>query len=122
MKKCKYIKPNKEQCNANAIADDDYCFWHSDKAKEKRLLAIQKGGMCPKRNYENEPVSLKDVNDVLKIIEKTINELRQNKTNAKIANAVGYLSGIALRALEQSALEKRLEVIEYALKIKKQST
>jgi hypothetical protein len=121
MKKCKYIKTNKEQCKANAIENDDYCFWHSEKAKDVRKVALQKGGESPKRNYENSPVTLKTTNDVLELLEKTVNELRQNKSSTRIANAIGYLSGIMLKAIEQNSFEKRLEVIEYALKIRKEN-
>lgn len=119
MKRCKHIKNNKEQCRANALATDELCFWHSAKSKEEMLNAVQKGGSSPKRSYENEPISLKNTVDVVALIEKTVNELRQNKTSTRLANAIGYLSGIALRAIEQSDLEKRMEVLEYALKIKK---
>ena len=120
MRKCQFIKTNNKRCNANAIKEDGYCFWHSEKTREQRGVAVMTGGKSPKRNYENEEVSLRSTNDVIELIEKTVNELRRNKTSTRIANAIGYLAGISLKAIEQSDLEKRLEVVEYALKIKRQ--
>ncbi len=120
MKQCSFIKPNKEQCKAKAVHGDSFCFWHSKKMEEKRLKAIKEGGESPKRNYgrENE-IKISSTKDILTLIEETVNDLRGNKVSTRVANAIGYLAGIALKAVEQSDLEKRLEVIEYALKIKK---
>lgn len=119
MNKCKYIKDNREKCNANAINEDEYCFWHSKKMAEKRTEAVKNGGNSPKRHYENEEISLRTTADVVELIERTINELRRNRTSTRIANAIGYLAGISLKAIEQSDLERRMEVIEYAIKIRK---
>lgn len=119
MNNCKFIKENKEQCRANAIQEDEYCFWHSKKMAEQRNEAVMKGGNSPKRNYDNEEITLRTTADIVELIERTVNELRRNRTSTRIANAVGYLAGISLKAIEQSDLEKRLEVIEYALKVRK---
>jgi len=123
MSKCKFIKTDKTRCNAEAIKGDDYCFWHSKKTEEKRERAISEGGLSPKRNYGREDeIQIKNTDDVLTLLEQTINDLRGNKTSTRIANAIGYLAGIALKVIEKGDLEKRLEVIEYALEIKKQNS
>lgn len=122
MSKCQFIKPDKTQCKANAINGDVFCFWHSAKMKEKREQAIRDGGNSPKRSYgKSDQVSISNTQDVLKLIEETINDLRRNQTSTKLATAIGYLSGIALKTIEQGDFEKRLEVIEYAIKLKKQT-
>ena len=119
MKKCNYIKTNNEKCNSYPIAGDEHCFFHSEKTVEQRKQAVLAGGQSLKRNYENDEVTLRSTIDIVELIEKTINELRKNKTSTRIANTVGYLAGISLKAIEQSDIEKRMEVIEYALKVKK---
>lgn len=73
-----------------------------------------------KRNYGRiDNIIIACSSDILRLLEQTINDLRQGKTSVRIANAIGYLSGIAFRAIEQYDLSKRLEIIEYALKIRK---
>lgn len=122
MKKCKFIKSNNKKCNGFAVKGDDYCFFHSAKHQEARKEAVLKGGNSLKRNYGKDgEIKISCSSEVLNLLEQTINDLRQGKTSVKIANALGYLSGIALRAIEQTDLEKRLEVLEYALKIRKQN-
>jgi len=117
---CKFIKPDGTKCKGYAVKSDDYCYFHSAKYQESRKEAVLKGGKSLKRNYGNdEAVVVACSIDVLRLLEQTINDLRQGRTSVRIANAIGYLSGIALRAIEQSDLEKRLEVLEYALKIRK---
>ena len=119
MNKCKFIKSDKIQCKANAIQGDSFCFWHSEKVKEQRQEAVTTGGNSPKRSYGNdEEIKINNTKDVLTLIEQTINDLRKNRTSTRVANAIGYLSGIALKTIEQGDIEKRLEEVEYALKIK----
>jgi len=120
MKKCQFIKKDGKRCNGYAVGGDDYCFFHSGRYKKSRKEAVLKGGNRLKRNYGGaEKVLIGNSTEVLKLLEETINDLRQGRTSVKIANAVGYLSGIALRAIEQGDLEKRMEALEYALKIQK---
>ncbi len=102
------------------MSGDAFCFWHSKAMEEKRAKAVKEGGDSPKRNYGREDeIKIGCTKDILLLIEQTVNDLRGNKVSTRVANAIGYLAGIALKAVEQSDLEKRLEVIEYALKIKK---
>ena len=120
MKKCEFVKKDGKRCNGYAVGGDNYCFFHSAKYQKARKEAVLKGGNSLKRNYGKETeVTISNSTEVLKLLEETINDLRQGKTSVKIANAVGYISGIALRAIEQGDLEKRMEVLEYALKIQK---
>ena len=123
MSKCKFIKSDKSVCKAEAIQNDEFCFWHSEKMREKRQVATSEGGRNPKNNNGNqEEISIKSTNDILMLLEQTMNDLRRNKTSTRIANALGYLSGICLKAIEQGDLAKRLEVVEYALKVRKQDS
>ncbi|KKR56127.1 MAG: hypothetical protein UT93_C0004G0005 [Candidatus Woesebacteria bacterium GW2011_GWF1_40_24] len=122
MSKCQFIKSDKTRCKAEAIDEDVFCFWHSENTKAKREIALSEGGQSPKRNYGREDeISITNTKDVLKLIEQTINDLRGNKTSTRIANAIGYLAGVALKTIEQGEIQKRLEVLEYALKIRKQN-
>ena len=84
MKQCNFIKPNKTQCKAKAVQGDEFCFWQSAKMKEKHEQAVLDGGNSPKRSYgRDDDITIANTQDVLKLVEQTINDLRRNKTNGK---------------------------------------
>lgn len=45
----------------------------------------------------------------------TINQVRLGELDPKLANCVGYLSGVLLRALEANQLEERISDLEIAI-------
>jgi hypothetical protein len=46
------------------------------------------------------------------LLTDSINRLRRGQLDPRVANAMGYLTGVLLRALEQGAVEERLARIE----------
>jgi len=40
--KCTYTKPNKKQCQANAMAGEKLCFSHNPKVRDKKKAGIEK--------------------------------------------------------------------------------
>lgn len=53
---------------------------------------------------------------VVKLLSRTVNQTLRGEIDPKVANAVGYLSGVILRAREQGEIEERLAKIEEVLK------
>jgi hypothetical protein len=53
--------------------------------------------------------------DVVTLVETTINDVRAGRVDVRVANAVGYLANVAIKAIEQSDLEARLEALESVL-------
>jgi hypothetical protein len=49
--------------------------------------------------------------------DETINQVRLGKIDPKVANAVGYLASVHLKALEQGPVQERLARIEASLRI-----
>jgi hypothetical protein len=113
--KCKYRKGNR-RCKNYALTGDEYCFFHSLRKAKDRAQAQRKGGKRAlagkKLVLKESDIQIKHTSDVVKLLNETINQVRTGKIEVKIANAVGYLSGICLKALEQGDIEKRLEVLE----------
>jgi hypothetical protein len=60
--------------------------------------------------------------DVSAFLADSINQLRRGQLDPRVANGVGYLSSVLLRALEQGPLEERLAKIEAALAENAQQT
>jgi hypothetical protein len=83
-------------------------------ASDRRLL----------RPYENgtatalAPTRLKSGADVLAILEKQIDAVRNDARAGPLAKArlVGYLAGLGLKAVETGNLEARIEMLEAVLK------
>ena len=111
--RCQFIKPDGNQCEANAMENSQYCFTHNPETSEEKKLAVIKGGLSPKRNTLNlPPVEIKSVQDVVRLLEDTINRVRSGEMPTNTANCIGYLGGHIIKALETSEIEKRLEKLE----------
>lgn len=123
-KRCKYRKKGK-QCKSWALTGENYCFFHSPKKAKERAKARRKGGKHAladkKQVLQHSDIRIESTSDVVKLLNETINQVRTGEIEVKIANAVGYLSGICLKALEQGDIEKRLEVLENKLFDEKQN-
>ena len=110
-----------EPCAACAQEGSDFCFFHDPSvSQEEKQAARSKGGQGNKRTGMVDgaalpPVVLREVNDVLALLEMTANDLRSGRIDTKLSNGLGYLAGHAMKAMELSQLEKRLEVLESAL-------
>ena len=57
-------------------------------------------------------LEIKGAEEVVRLLSVTINQVRKGEIDPRIANAVGYLSGIILKAKEQGDIEERLKQIE----------
>lgn len=113
MANCKFIKSNKEQCQANAMKGSKFCFTHNPETKEAKQIAVTRGGRSPKKNYNPlTPVEITDNKSVVNLLIATVNEVRAGEIDLRVANCIGFLSGHLLRALEISELEGRVETIE----------
>ena len=69
------------------------------------------------------PFRLKTAADVLALLEEQVSAVRGEEaaTTLEKARVVGYLAGIALRAIEAGDLAARLEAVEATLKVRKAS-
>lgn len=112
--KCKHIKMNGEQCRANAMSESELCFRHNPTMKEFAVEVSASGGKSNKHNTSplKAQIKLKKPKDVTKLLEQTINELREGSITPKIATSIGYLSSQIIKAMEVNELDKRLEALE----------
>jgi len=111
---CNFFKEDGLRCSAAALKEGDgFCFTHEPEAKQAHREASIKGGSASKCNDLNlPPLSLKSTQDVIILLEDTINALRSGDIKEKTATTVGYLANILLGAFEKSNLENRLEAVE----------
>ena len=58
---------------------------------------------------------LGNTTDVSALLSDSINRLRRGQLDPRVANAMGYLTSVLLRSLEQGPIEERLAKIEATL-------
>lgn len=93
----------------------EFCFSHNPEVETERSLAVLKGGLAPKIHRVVkilEPIQLKTAENVINLLEETINKIRTDSPTTQEANTIGYLSGVLLKAIEVGKLEIKLEFIE----------
>jgi hypothetical protein len=98
------------------LSDSAFCFAHSPSAAPKRAKARQAGGRARAvpRLFEvpTEPVPLRAVADVVKILEQVTAETLCLRPGADRSRAIGSLLLLALKALETGELENRIAALE----------
>lgn len=114
---CEFIKKDGTKCLAKAIKGDKYCFAHSKNIKivEKRNEAKKLGGANGRKQMlvpSKDIIAVKGPKDALELLEKTINDVRQNRIAVNQANCIGYLCNIMSKIFEQQQIETRLAVLE----------
>jgi hypothetical protein len=116
---CKAKKPDGSDCQAVALPGSEFCFFHDPEKAEKRREAQSLGG---RHNHmktldEDTPdLKIENCQDTVPLLSETINQVRKGQIDPRVANAVGYLANVIIKAVEQSDLEKRLEEIESIVK------
>ena len=116
--KCQFIKPDDNECKANAMKESDFCYLHNPEIdEEEKHFSQSRGGKANKHILQVplEPRQVKNPSDVVSLLEETINKVRSGELDLKIANCIGYLSGHITKALEIAEIEKRIEIIERAV-------
>jgi hypothetical protein len=106
-------------CQAPAL-EGGLCFFH---AHPEKLAALGRQGGQRNRHWKFDERDLperplKNVGEVSKLLEETINRVRQGPFDLRAANSIGFLAGILLKALDQR-VEERLAHLEAVISGKK---
>lgn len=118
-KPCQAVKPDGSRCQAAALPGTDFCFFHDPSKADERREAQSLGGQQNRMktlDASAPDMKVEDCQDVVKLISKTINQVRKGQIYPRVANAVGYLANVLIRAVEQGDLEKRLADLEAVVK------
>jgi hypothetical protein len=125
MAQCNATRKDGQPCGAEAQVGRAVCFFHDPDRSGDRKDAQSRGGSAkntlqvvrPWRGREGEVTVIKSptTEEIVSLIADTIDEVKVGAIDPKIANAVGYLSGVLLKALEYDALNERLQAIEEAI-------
>ncbi len=105
-------------CDANAMKGHKYCYFHSPKVPDvDRKDGQSRGGKANLAKVDSPlpALPLKGSQDVVALLEETINLVRAGEMDVKVANCIGVLSGQLIKAIEVSSIANRVEVIERAI-------
>jgi hypothetical protein len=119
-KKCQFRKKNGDACGADAQLGKTACVFHDPERATDGQRARQTGGINRARPAavlapDTPDHPLGNTKDVAKLLGDSINKLRRGELDPRVANAMGYLATVLLRALEQGPTEERLAHLEAIL-------
>ena len=119
-KKCQSRKKNGTRCQADAQVGKEFCVFHDPSRVGEGHRARRAGGIKRSQRAavlppETPDCPLTDSAQVSTLIATTINQLRRGQLDPRIANAIGYLAAVQLRAFEQSMSETRIRNMERIL-------
>ena len=117
MNKCTARKKDGSRCTADPQAGREVCVFHDPEKIEDGHRARQKGGIRRNQSASVLPLGTRDhplekSSDTALLLADSINQLRRGELDPRVANAIGYLASIQLRAFEQSTMEKRITTVE----------
>ena len=120
--KCKARKKSGAECAADAQVGKDVCIFHDAAKAADGERARRAGGLSRSRRNSVLPAGtpdspLQDTIEVAAFLAESINQVRPGELDPRVANSVGYLASVLLRALEQGPLEERMARLEAALGI-----
>lgn len=107
---CQSLKPDGGTCHAPRIAGSDFCFFHDPERSAEREAAQRSGGLRNRMAVLSSTAPdacLQDTQDLVTLLSVTINQVRRGEVDPKVANAVGYLGGLLMKAIHEAEIEKR---------------
>lgn len=116
---CAAVKGDGSPCGAAPMPGRECCAFH-DPARAEAIAAGRRAGGRRRSEprvtltAEASDISVHNAQDVCSLLSDTINAVRKGRLDPKIANTVGYLASVMIRALEVGNLEERLAVLEAA--------
>jgi hypothetical protein len=119
MPRCKATKKDGSPCPVEA-RPSGYCWVHDPELARSRSRGRREGGKTRSKPAAVLPATAPDlpirtVADVVGLLAESINRTRKGGLDPKVANAVGYLSSVLLRALQDSDLAAQLAELRQEL-------
>jgi hypothetical protein len=119
-KTCSATKPDQSNCQAVALSGSKFCFFHDPSKGEERREAQAQGGRQNRiKTLEatSPDVKVEDCGDAIALLVQTINQVLKGEIDPRVANSVGFLANILIKAMEQDKTKTRIEQLEELLKV-----
>jgi len=125
-KRCKATTKNGQPCNFYALVGDEYCFVHSPTKGAERAAARKRGGLNRSTRHRGNPANIpkkvRSLTDVLLVLDYVLQETVGLENGINRSRALTSLAEAYIKALEVSALEERINVLEKAYQTRKETT
>ena len=113
---CAHVHPSGRPCGGYAVTGSPNCFAHAPEQADKRAEARRRGGRAGKAAVlPASDLSVRSLGDVVGLVEATINDVRCGRVDVRVANAIGVLANVAIKAIQQGELERGLAALEAVL-------
>jgi hypothetical protein len=117
---CEVPKKDGSICGAGAQRGKVVCVFHDPAKRADGRRARRAGGLArsaPARVLpaDTPAIPLTSCKDVVGLLGESIMQTRRGELDPRVANTIGFLSGVLLKALDQGLVEERLLKVEAAL-------
>ena len=122
--KCKFIKPDGQNCEAYAVKETEFCYFHNPDISDEEKREAQTNGGANRALTLKEPLlamPIANQDDAVLLVADTINRVRAGKLDIRTANCLGFLADKLLKALEASQTNDKLERIERLLALRQKN-
>lgn len=102
-----------KDCKTQAMRGASYCYRHNpDIAEADKIQASIKGGKRKAVLANADPVTLRDVNSIVTLIESNINDVRTGAIDPRVSNAVVQNLSVLLKVYELTTVDSRVRQLE----------
>lgn len=116
--KCEKVKADGTQCEANAINESEFCYFHNPDITDDEKREAQSNGGKAKALTLKEPlpdINLATPQDAVMLLADTIRRVRAGELDIRTANCLGFLSDKLLKAFEVSQLNDKVDLVGQVL-------
>ena len=114
--RCREPKKDGSPCGMAPLAGSAYCFTHDPRRGRERAKARLRGGRNRRTAHGAPPPKsapeLRSVDAIQQQLERGVMDTLVMPNSSQRNRTLGYLLGIALRALEVGEIEERLAALE----------
>jgi hypothetical protein len=119
-RQCQAITRRGEPCRAWAIEGSAFCYMHDPDLAADRKRAQARGGQARHARdlsgaTDYEGLTFERAADAVSIVAAAIRDTGRLENSIARNRCLGYLAGVALKALEITELAERMEAIERTL-------
>ena len=117
-KRCRAITKRGKPCNAFVLKGEEYCFTHSPTKAVERSEARKLGGLHRRTGHKGDikkvPKKVRTLADVLLVLDYVLQESIWLDNGVSRSRTLISLSETYIKAIEVSALEERIAILERA--------
>ncbi len=102
-----------KDCTAQAMQGASYCYRHNpDIPEADKIQASVDGGKATQVLKDANPVTLRNIDSIVNLIESNINDVRTGAIDPRVSNAVVQNLSVLLKVYELAIVDTRVRRLE----------